>query len=178
MTLSRIDSGFERMEPISQNSWVIQSKVELVDKHWIVSVCYGLKSIKYFVSSYFLNTKIKPKTATNTAYNAPIIFVDAFYVFGGYDNGGQGKLNAIGRLDNNNRWSQAGNLASARYGHGVVFIDGYFLVVGGYGNYQTERCSLQEGAVSCTRQAPSLNNYFEYPELFMVSESFCHTWMK
>ena len=138
----------------------------------------------YHIFCFILLTQFnffKPWTATNTAYRASIIYVDAFYVFGGEDKGGPslGYINVIGRLDKNNRWSQAGNLAQARYGHGAVFIDGYFLVVGGaYNTYQTEKCSLQEGAVSCTSQDPSLTSYFAYPELFLVSDSFCQIWMK
>ena len=122
---------------------------------------------------FLLNSKIKPRTAMTTVSWAPIVYVDAFYVFGGNDYN-IGALNAIGRLDNNNQWSRVGNLANARSSHGAVFIDGFFLVVGGDGEYQTEKCSLQEGAVSCTSQAPSLEYYTNYPELFLVSDSFCH----
>ena len=86
---------------------------------------------------------------------------------------GQGYLDAIGRLDKNNLWSLAGNLATARSGHGAVFIDGFFLVVGGYKSNRTEKCSLQQGAVSCTSQEPSFSDYSRYPELFMVADSFC-----
>ena len=93
------------------------------------------------------------------------------------DNYGTGSLDVIGRLDNNNRWSRAGNLAETRYGHGAVFIDGFFLVIGGGNTYpkykQTEKCSLQQGAVSCTSQEPSFSDYSFYPELFMVADSFC-----
>ena len=86
---------------------------------------------------------------------------------------GQGYLDAIGRLDKNNLWSLAGNLATARSGHGAVFIDGFFLVVGGYKNHRTEKCSLQEGAISCRNQKPILYDYASYPELFLVSDSYC-----
>ena len=149
-----------------------------MDKPRRLSVCYGSKFITYFVLFFLLRGKLKPWTATNTAYKAPIIYVDAFYVLGGQDRFGQGELKVIGRLDKNNRWSRAGNLAKARYGHGAVFIDGFFLVVGGYQNYQTEKCSLREGAVSCTSQDPTLSYYYRYPELFLVSDSFCKIRMK
>ena len=86
---------------------------------------------------------------------------------------GQGYLDAIGKLDKNNLWSLAGNLATARSGHGAVFIDGFFLVVGGYDNHRTEKCSLQEGAISCRNQKPILYDYASYPELFLVSDSYC-----
>ena len=100
--------------------------------------------------------------------------MDAFYVLGGYDLSRQGNLKAIGRLDNNNSWSRAGNLVTARMGHGAVFIDGFFLVVGGYNdNFQTEKCELHQGTVSCTSQAPLLSGYERYPELFLISETFC-----
>ena len=92
---------------------------------------------------------------------------------------GQGYLDAIGKLDKNNLWSLAGNLATARSGHGAVFIDGFFLVIGGGNTYpkykQTEKCSLQQGAVSCTSQEPSSRTWprAKSPELFMVADSFC-----
>merc|ERR1719285_447850 len=111
--------------------------------------------------------------ATNTVYRAPIIYVDAFYVFGGWDQGGQGALEAIGRLDSNNNWSLAGNLNTARRGHGAIYLDNSFLVVGGEGNLQSEKCDLDRGTVSCTSQEPSLNSYYSYPELYLVSNDYC-----
>ena len=116
---------------------------------------------------------VKPLTATNTVQYAPIIYVDEFYVLGGWDNGGQGALEAIGRLDSNNNWSLAGNLNSARNGHGAIYLDSSILVVGGNGNLQSEKCDLDQGTVSCTSQEPSLNYYSYYPELHLVSNDYC-----
>ena len=63
-------------------------------------------------------------------------------------------------------------------GHGAVLIDGFFLVVGGYNdNFQTEKCELHQGTVSCTSQTPVLSGYERYPELFLISESFCQIWV-
>jgi len=111
--------------------------------------------------------------ATYTVYHASIIYVDAFYVIGGWDRHGQGELKAIGRLDINNNWSLAGNLNTARDGHGAIYLDGSILVVGGSGHRQSEKCYLNQGTVSCTSQKPSLAEYHGYPELFLVANDYC-----
>ena len=75
-------------------------------------------------------------------------------------------------------WSNAGNLNAARHGHGVIFVDSAFLVVGGgHNSFMTEKCTLADNVMTCTEQAPELDDYGFYPELAYVSEDFgdtCH----
>ena len=94
-------------------------------------------------------------------------------MIGGYDYPGQGALKAIGRLDSNNNWSLAGNLNTGRRGHGAIYLDSSILIIGGYGNLQSEKCDLDQGVVSCSSQEPYLNSYTHYPELYLVSNDYC-----
>ena len=59
-----------------------------------------------------------------------------------------------------------------RRGHGVIYVDEQFLVVGGGGLYNNENCQLTQGEVTCTKQSTSLNNYAFYPELYLVESDF------
>ena len=76
-------------------------------------------------------------------------------------------------MDIEGRWTQAGELKEARYGHNVIYDGTHLLVVGGYGNLQTEICSIESNMVNCTSQSPELTEYAYYPELFLVTDSFC-----
>ena len=101
---------------------------------------------------------------------APVLYLEeAFYVFGGCC----GNSNDIGRLDNNNQWSRAGVLQEARHAHGAIFDGSHIMVMGGSGKFQTEKCTIQDGTISCVSQQPTLNNYWWYPELYLVSDTFC-----
>ena len=101
---------------------------------------------------------------------------DSFYVVGGY--AGRYESN-IGRFDMATRmWSKAGDLATARAGHNVIYDGQYLIVVGGFrgGNYEPdfcEKCSITNGRMSCTSQRPLLTDYSLYPELFLVQAGFC-----
>ena len=61
---------------------------------------------------------------------------------------------------------------TARRGHGVIFVDGQFLVAGGGGLYSNENCVFSSGEMKCTNQSTTLNNYAFYPELYLVESSF------
>ena len=105
---------------------------------------------------------------------APIVYhSNAFYVFGGYVDGSYSKT--IGRLDASTlTWTKAGELNYARYGHGAIYNGERIIVAGGYGNYKTESCSVNEnGVVNCIEQAPTLNKYADYPEMYLVDDAFC-----
>ena len=71
-------------------------------------------------------------------------------------------------------WSISGQLVTGRYGHNVIFDGEYVLVVGGVGsNKMVEKCLLEDGVVICTQQDPALSDYENYPELFLVPDSYC-----
>ena len=96
----------------------------------------------------------------------------AFYVFGGRTSG---SLKGIGKLDATTKiWSKVGDLNSERYAHNVIFDDAHFLVIGGSGiRYKTEKCTLDNGRMTCGEQNPELSDYLYYPELYMVPSDFC-----
>ena len=105
---------------------------------------------------------------------APIIFVrDAFYVFGG-DTDISDSDTIIAKLDADLTWTKVGELNKGRHGHNVIFDGSFALVVGGYdGIYPTEKCDLSTTPVNCTNQSPELEDYSDYPELFIVAPNFC-----
>ena len=77
-------------------------------------------------------------------------------------------------MDLGGQWTKAGELKQARNGHNVIYDGEYLMVFGGDYERQTEKCSLTDGSVSCTSQNPVLDFYTDYPELFLVSDDFCH----
>ena len=91
--------------------------------------------------------------------------------------GGLITITTIGKLDANSRWSKAGDLTTARYGHGAIFDGDVLIVVGGYNGIsdplKTEKCEFDDEGITCTEQSPSLNGYRFYPELFLVESDFC-----
>ena len=98
----------------------------------------------------------------------------AFYVIGGSDYGPV-SLKTIGRLDpTHTTWTNSGELKYARRGHNAVFDGTHIIIVGGYNvNYKSENCFVSDATVTCTTQEPSLSRYEYYPELYLVSDSFC-----
>ena len=105
---------------------------------------------------------------------APILYLEnAFYIFGGWICESSNKSNVIARLDNNSQWSKAGELREARHAHGAIFDGSHVMVIGGGSEYQTEKCTIQDGNISCVSQQPTLYKYAWYPELHLVSGDFC-----
>ena len=107
---------------------------------------------------------------SSTIEYASIIYVDgAFFVIGGYN-----KSKDIGRLDAITMiWSKAGELLVGRHGHNAIFDGSSVLVVGGSGSQKTEKCTISSNKMTCTENNPELNDYYRYPELFLVSKEFC-----
>ena len=103
----------------------------------------------------------------------PIIFVvDSFFIFGGRHNDTDSSI--IGRLDEHENWSSVGEMLTARRGHNVIFDGSSFIIVGGYnGTFKSETCTMQNNAMSCQQQALTLTDHTHYPEVFLVSPSFC-----
>ena len=53
-------------------------------------------------------------------------------------------------------------------------FQGEFLVMGGAGVYETERCNYVKGEMICTQQEPLLDYYSYYPELLAVPDDYCN----
>ena len=68
-----------------------------------------------------------------------------------------------------------GDLISKRKGHGVIYKDSEFWIVGGQGtDYKTERCKIDSDQVICSEHGDEvLNSYSFYPGLFNVPYDFC-----
>ena len=105
---------------------------------------------------------------------APIVHVgDSFYLFGG-DSIATANEKTIGRLDIKTRkWTNAGSLVTGRCGHNAIYDGQYVLIVGGNGDFKTEKCTISKDQVTCSSQAPELNFYYNYPELFLVPKDYC-----
>ena len=77
-------------------------------------------------------------------------------------------------MDLDGRWTLAGNLNQARLAHNAIYDGEYLMIVGGSFERETEKCSVVDGSVDCLYQlAPELDDYYFYPELFLVSDDFC-----
>ena len=98
----------------------------------------------------------------------------SFYIFGG-DYGDFQQTDTIAAFSTiTKEWRKVGELNQARLAHGVFIQQGYFIVIGGMdGLLGTERCILNEDAISCTVVEPILHNYFYYPEMMAVEPNFC-----
>ena len=117
-----------------------------------------------------------PDKGHNGIGKAPIFHLSgAFYVVGGSTgNPALVVQSTIGRFDLSTRkWTQAGDLVTARTGHNVIYDGNYLLVIGGYGNKMSEKCSIENEKVKCTSQMPQLNKYEYYPELQLVPIGYC-----
>ena len=74
---------------------------------------------------------------------------------------------------------KAGTLLNARFGHSVIFDGEKFLVIGGWRSdrqpkkgSKNEVCTLKGSTMTCVEQSKSLDNYAQYPALFLVAEDF------
>ena len=63
----------------------------------------------------------------------------------------------------------------ARHGHGVLFHEDQFMVVGGWGVSSNERCKLKDDKIKCTifNVELGIDKMTLYPELMSVPENFC-----
>ena len=116
------------------------------------------------------------KSGLSLANYASIYFDQAYYIFGGSGKNVYGNvvvLSNIGRLDAVTRtWSLAGELNQGRHGHGVIFDEKQFLIIGGLGTYKTEICIPNGETVSCNQVGEALTDYAEYPELTLVIDDY------
>ena len=84
--------------------------------------------------------------------------------------------NQIAKLDGTTfEWEDVGSMQAIRYLHNVIVIQDTFLVVGGEGRRNTERCSYDssENRFTCQKHPLTLRDYADYPELFAVQSDFC-----
>ena len=83
-------------------------------------------------------------------------------------------LSTIARLDGSSyKWSKVGQLNEGRRGHNAIHLNGHFLVVGGEGTKNTEKCKYKNDQMVCYSQSPSLANYAYTPELMIVADDYC-----
>ena len=87
--------------------------------------------------------------------------------------GGIQNQNLIARLDEVSKvWSKVGTLNQGRYGHTVVFDGTFFMVIGGSGTENIERCSWKDSSMECTQLESSTRSYYLYPEVFILPDDF------
>ena len=138
----------------------------------ILTVWFNLNRSSTIFLPFILNFLEHDKvTGENLRYASVISVQNAFYVIGGKTD--SISSNIIGRMDPNRQWSQAGELVKARHGHNVIYDGTYLMVVGGRDSAYTEKCTIESGTVICSTQTPKLTSFSYYPELFLVSDSFC-----
>ena len=117
-----------------------------------------------------------PINASYTYYQAVVYAYSSYFYFGGYGlyNGAYSGLSTIARLDGSSyKWSKVGQLNKGRNGHNAIHLNGYFLVVGGGGTYNTEKCGYNNDQMVCQSQSPSLTDYAYTPELMIVGDDYC-----
>ena len=110
---------------------------------------------------------------------APVVYHSiAFYVLGGVTDEDVYNSNIIGRLDTTTlTWAKAGELIYARHGYGAIFTGDVMVVAGGHDDhkslYKTESCEFINGFVTCIELTATLNDYAYFPEMHLVSDTFC-----
>ena len=106
---------------------------------------------------------------------AAVTFCDGdFYVFGG--NNVSSKITRLGGYSR--KWTDMGEMVQDRNdynGHGVIFTEGHFLVVGGSGKFKTEKCTINGDKMNCVLQDPELAYYKYYAELVAVEADYCQS---
>ena len=94
--------------------------------------------------------------------------------FGG---GSKGDLTVliITRLDGESfEWTKIEQLNDGRRAHNTIYLNGYFIVVGGRGIYETEKCMYNNNQMTCYSQSPSLHDYAYAPQLMLVPDDYCN----
>ena len=101
----------------------------------------------------------------------------SFIYFGGWHFARPESASLIAKFDSTTRqWSRIGKLRQSRDGHGAIFDGANFIIVGGFlDEFYTESCTLNadNSEITCSRRKPILDDYSDYPELFIVPENFC-----
>ena len=92
------------------------------------------------IVSFHLIVSIHLQVAKQIYHFAITYYRNGFILFGG----NKGLLSKkISRFDlTKSEWTNLGDLQTARDGHGVIFDNGIFVVIGGKGNFANEKCIL------------------------------------
>ena len=122
-----------------------------------------------------LTAYLNPSEASSYVRSYAVVYHErAFYVFGGY---GASNIKTIAKLDAEiTTWSKAGVLVNGRHAHGAIFDGEKFLIIGGWGSFKNEVCTLDNATMTCIEQSTILNYYWYYPELFLVEQNYGKDW--
>ena len=116
-----------------------------------------------------IESKLIPIYASKILEQAVVYAHSSYFYFGGV-----GAESVIARLDGSTyKWNNVGKLNEGRRGHNAVYLSGNFLVVGGHGTKQTEKCKYKNNQMLCQSQSPSLAHYSITPELMAVYDDYC-----
>ena len=100
---------------------------------------------------------------------------ESFYIFGGVGDGFKGS-NVIARFQTTTKqWKKLGELKQPRSGLGVIKLEDEFIVFGGEDKKKTERCSMNGDSIQCVTVGFEYDDYWFYPELMSVPQSYCST---
>ena len=103
-------------------------------------------------------------------YNQAVVYVYSSYFYFG----GSGAESIIARLDGTTyQLSKIGQLNVGRNGHNAIHLNGRFVIVGGNGTRNIEKCEYKNDQMVCQSQLPILTDYAYYPELMTVADDFC-----
>ena len=117
-----------------------------------------------------------PINASVLSHQAVVYAYSSYFYFGGHGlyKGKWSDLSTIARLDGSSyKWSKVGQLKERRHGHNAIHLNGFFVVVGGAGTKNTEKCEYKNDQMACHSQSPSLTDYTYTPELMTVADDFC-----
>ena len=107
--------------------------------------------------------------------HCPMVFHQGGYIlFGGYIGETSGyRTSTVARFDELTRtWSKVGSLLTSRSGHGVIYTDQSFLVIGGLGadyKCRTEKCHINNASLSCKYHSATLENFNFWPATVLVN---------
>ena len=103
-------------------------------------------------------------------YDQAVVYAYSSYFYFG----GSGAESIIARLDGSSyKWSKVGQLNEGRWAHNAIHLNDIFLVVGGDGTKNTEKCEYKNNQMVCHSQTPSLTSYAYTPELMTVFDDYC-----
>ena len=144
----------------------------LVERNtWVTTSGYPyVKGSKLFQTGFFTDF-VHSKVAAYISDFAMLYYDNSFIIFGNHDRSAR---TVIARFDlQTTSWSKLGDLKLGRAHHSAIFDGEVFLIVGGSGDHDTEKCSLSGSTMTCSQQSPKLNFYYFTPALVMVPEDFC-----